>query len=286
MAISVPELASVTGIQWYQADVTGTNETRTTILKGKATHGNLFDQDILDSLSDSRVGTYGWYQGHVIRYGAGRQYDEIDINVIELIVNYNKSGYYSRFEAQARTESRPLEEKRTQIATTGDVDETYATWWNHHVVSTTEGDTITEADWKAITDGTRPAGYSGDARWVKSNQARKSGDYIILEARFPGVQSFGVPVEQVKEKVFSKRESVIQNIISAVGSLKAPRDSANAYYDSTRTDDSKWLITSASYSKRIGWWEAELTYAYAKGGWLSKDAETGKTGVYPEFGSL
>lgn len=291
MAISVQELGTIDKLQWYQADVTGTNETRTTVLKGKAPHGTLFDNDIFDSLSDGRVGTYGWYQGHVIRYGYGRQYDEIDITVVELTVNYNKSGYYSRFEAQARTESRPLEEKTTVIADDSKTpkDETYATWWNHKVVSAIEDDTITESEWKAITDGTRPDGFvSNSPRWVKSNQALKSGEFVILDARFPGVQSYGVPFKQVKERVFSKDESVVRNIVSAVGSLKAPRDSANQYYDTSTDgqDNSKWLVTSASYRKVIGWWEAELTYAFAKGGWLSRGAETDKSGVYPEFGSL
>ena len=77
----------------------------------------------------------------------------------------------------------------------------------------------------------------------------------------------------------------MQNIVSAVGYLKAPRDSANEYYRDTTEgrDASKWLITSASYTKRLGWYEGTVTFAYAKGGWLAQGVTGDNTGVYPEW---
>lgn len=293
--IDVPELGSITSLKWNQIQKNANDTTITTVLKGKADKGELINDDILASLRESEVGEYGFYTGHVIRYGWDK-YDEIDITCTDLNVTLNSSGYYSRFEASSRTESRPLEEKTDIIATTGNLDEIYVTWWNHKVVSTNKDETIVTTgedtdDWTIITDATIPSGYSVNpptARWIKSNQALKKGEYVILDARFPGVQSYGVGARQVKEIMYSRSLSVVKSLVDSVGYLKAPQDSNDEYYDNSALgqDPTKWLITGASYVKRFGWYEAQLTFAYAKGGWLDQETDANTSGVYPLFTSL
>lgn len=286
MAISVPELTTIPGIQWSMAEQSGTETTRTTILRGQSNFGALFNAEILDSLRNSRIGEYGWYAGHNIKYGNSTRFDEISITCVELIVDYNKNGYWSRFEASARTESRPLEEKSTKLATN---DETYKVWWNHRAVAKVDDNvTLSEANITTLKSKSSLADGTGvtNVYWKKTNQGLPDGkvEEVLLSARFPGVQSYGVPFEQVKQIVFARDYDVVTDIISAVGKLKAPVGSDGIYYDSNRKDDSKWLVTSASFRKRLGWYEAELTYAYAKGGWLDKGKVAPATGVYPVFG--
>ncbi len=280
LILSVPELDGIDGLQWISAEQDAGEIVITTTLHAKATRGALFNKPELLALTGGRIGEYGWYTSHTVQYGGDPQYDRLTLIGTDLKVPI-KNGYYSRFEAQSRATSRPLEEKTASIANDAS-DETYKTFWNHHVASTDKTEVIDDVTWEGITDGTIPETYTaGTATWIKSNQGIPAGYTIRKGARFPGVQGYAVGEDQVKEIIYARSQSVIKDIIQAVGRKRAPRDSAGNYYDVDRTDDSKWLITSSSERRSLGWYEAEVTYAYAKGGWLDRDAAPGDTGVYP-----
>jgi hypothetical protein len=274
MAIEVPQLAGIGEIEWSMAEQTGDGTTITTILHGKANHDAAFNHEDFEKLREDRIGDYGWYAGHSINYGYGRQYDEITVTAIELIVPYQAVGYYSTFRAVANTQNFPLERKTFKQAD----DEIYATWWNHNVsgVNTLENLTAGEiTTWKAITDGTIPASFKDKGYyWSKTNQARKANEVVFLDARYPGVQTFAYPVEQIQEVVYARDEQTVKDIINIVGWLETPRDHAGTAYDPTRIDNTKWLVQSASYKKNLGWYEADIRYLYAEGGH--------EEGLYPD----
>lgn len=296
MSISVPELATIESLKWYQADETANDYTKTVILRGRADNNTLFNNDILTSLREGRIGEYGYYAGHTVKHGGGgRIYDEIEITCLDLNLTLRdpeggNAPYYSRFEAVNRTESRPLEEKITAI---GANDETYALWWNHQVRAAADSTAISASDvttLKAMTDLSEGmTGTSLDESvyyWAKTNQALKKGDKVFLDARFPGVQSYGVPRKQVKELIYTRALSRAQSSLDAVGRLYAPIDHTGTYYDSSvdGQDNTKWLITSGNMVRKTGWYEITLTYAFAQD-WLSRGAVSPATGVYSIAGT-
>jgi len=225
------------------------------------------------ALRNAYISNKGYYQSHGLKAGAdngkGGTYDIITVTTIDLNVTM-QNGYYSVMTGSANLSAIPLERKTVKISTgSPDLEETYKTWWNHHVVSTTEGETITEANWKAITDGKRPAGAADGVRWVKTNQALKAGEFIILRADMPGTQSYLHPVNEVTETLYSRQESVVKQILLFDGWRRAPRNHAGVYYDD-RKDNENWLIVSATYRKVNGWYEATLKYKYAEYEWNEK----------------
>lgn len=266
--ISVPELAGITSLKWHSAEQTGTELTTTTILHGKADRQELFNNSIFNSLSESRIGEYGYYAGHQINYGYGK-YDELTITCVDLTVA-TRDGYYSKFELSNRTEGRPLEEKRDVIET-GD-DTVYRLWWNHEVraaegtAALSAGQIATLRTVKNISEGTGISGYY----WVRSNQAKKSNEDVMMDCAFPGVQTYGVPQIQVKEIIYTRTESVMRDLCDQVGKKLSPRYADGLVYDATKDTDEEWLVTSASYRKALGWFEGSRTYAYALGGWLKR----------------
>ena len=267
MSISVPELSTLDGIKWSNAEQTGDGTVLTTILRGKCTTDQVFNQSVINQLNESKIGDYGYYAGHRITQGYSVQYDTIELTCVELQKDM-KNGYYSEFRAVANAQNFPLERKNFKTDDEfASGDEEYATWWNHDVVSTDQNESITEDNWKGVTDGKIPIAYTGKtAYWAKTNQAKRKGEYIILPARLPGVQTFMYPVEQIKEIIWARNEETMKAIISAVGQLKYPENHAGKAYDESRKDSTKWLIIGADYNKRFGWFEGWVNYLYAKGG--------------------
>lgn len=262
-------ISQLPNVKFHAFEEAGNDLTVTRVYSGTS-DVDVSRNDLL-TLRNAHISGKGYYQSHALKAGAsngkGGTMDVITVTTIDLNVTM-QNGYYSVMTGSANLSAIPLERKTVTVGGE-DPEETYKTWWNHHVVSTTESEVITEANWKAITDGKRPAGAANSVRWVKTNQALKAGEFIILRADMPGTQSYLHPVNEVTETVYSRQESVVKQALLFDGWLRAPRNHAGVYYDD-RTDNENWLIVSATYRKVNGWYEATLKYKYAEYEWNEK----------------
>jgi len=216
---------------------------------------------------------YGYFKDYSIQAGVdngkGGRYDIITIETIDLVLDL-KNGYYSNFTATNRTNAEPLEAKRQRED--GSSDEDYKTWWNYETRGE-EGISYSEADTtaiKAVDDGIMPSTQADKGLYfAKTNQARKKGEKIYLASKENkrGRQSFLFPHLTVQENIYARSESTVKVTLDAIGYLKYPENHAGTPYDSTKVDNSNWLIIDAKYRKVFGWYEATVSYRYSPEPW-------------------
>ena len=224
---------------------------------------------------------YGYFRNYTIQAGGtnghGGQYDQVEINTIDLNVEM-KQGYYSTFTATNRTNSEPMEAKTEKRGTT---DSTYVTWWNNEVRGETgleDFDSGQLATLLLVTDGKMPSALAKDGYyWARTNQATSNKEEIYLSSKKNkrGRQSFLYPHLTVQENIYARKESSIKPIIDAIGFLKYPKNHAGKAYDDSEVDYKNWLISDAAYKKVFGWFEGTVTYKFSPIDW--------DTELYPKW---
>jgi hypothetical protein len=274
--ITISELPNVT---WHSYDETANDLVITRVFRGVSNVD--VSRDTLLGLREQEISGYGYYSGHRLAVGAangkGGTRDVIELTTVDLNVTMI-NGYYSTFTGSANLATLPLERKTVAVGTT---DNTYLSWWNHHVVGVESLAALTEAQittLKAIEDGKMDATLATAGYYfAKTNQATKKGEKIFLAADKPGVQSFLFPTNEVQENVYARDEDTMRDFMRLDGLLLAPKNHANTPFDPTKTDDEKWLITSVTYRKVFGWYEGTIKYKYSNQGWdtdlYSEDTE-------------
>lgn len=217
------------------------------------------------------------------------QYDRVVANCMDINDLNDKYQRVVYGKVNAPTQSLPLERKTYSDAT----DETYKTYWNHHVVCENPDETIVEADWKEkgwdgstdpetgdvigldgyldIPSGYTPSDSTKPAMWQKTSQGLKTSQKVLLTAKLPGVQSFMYPVKDITQTIYTPSTDVVEEYVTNNGKLYPPRSSSGSFFTfgiGTLDSSNGWLISGVTVDKEYGWYIVRVSYKFADDGWV------------------
>jgi len=205
----------------------------------------------LDQVFADSEGDAGIFTGGTAKSGSSGMFDQIAVTYEDII-----SAEYpvKRYNKKTTVIPRDLSYKEDSQG-----ELLYRTWWNNHIIKKTgTTETITDATWKEVKDGT-PGEAKTEFKWHKSTAPIGTAWEMHLKCDKPGVTSYLIPTSEVVETILFKEDDADDYYAAPVGEKQAPEKTFGL-----EDGDSHWLVYGSSTQAQGPWFVTTNTYRFAE----------------------